>query len=251
MHRPRFVPYQAGLWLTAHIDGRCQLCRRARRRQQTMLGWRALLDTEVCWLCEACHQYIFWLPQSFYVDTASGEALSIQPATYYDYPIRQAIAAFKHHEDLTKLPLLIHVLRQLPRPKGCHAHNSVIIPMPTTNKRLIKRGFDPMTILSAHLSKHWQIPLWHGVQRIDDTISQQGLSRSERLNNLNNAFMLTTPPPAKRLLLFDDVATTGASLQALANTFYTSLSNTSSVSREVMRHPISAYALAHGSHHSS
>ena len=251
MRRLRLAPYQAGLWLTAHIDGRCQLCRAAPRRQHIGLSWRARLSTEVCLLCALCHKHLFWLPKPFHIDIAAEQALTIQPATYYDYPIRQAIAAFKHHEDLTKLPLLIHVLRQLPRPKGCHAGNSIIVPMPTTQKRLTKRGFDPVTILSVYLSKHWQIPLWHGVQRIDNTISQQGLSRSERLTNLNNAFMLTTPPPAKRVLLFDDVATTGASLQALANSFYPAPSNTLSVNSQPARYHISAYALAHGSHHLS
>ncbi|MBP3946429.1 ComF family protein [Psychrobacter sp. K31L] len=179
---------------------------------------------------------------------AAGNTLSIQAATYYDYPIRQAIRAFKHHEDMTKLPLLLHALRQLPRPHGCHHDNSVIVAMPTTNQRLIKRGFDPVSILSAHLSKHWQIPLWHGVQRIDDTISQQGLTRAERLSNLDNAFALIESPPAKRLILFDDVATTGASLQALGRALH-SLSGITSLNNAPTSHkyPLIAYALAHGS----
>lgn len=147
--------------------------------------------------------------RTFQVHIAAGTTLPMQAASYYDYPIRQAIRAFKQHEDMTKLPVLLHVLRQLPRPSGCHHDNSVIVAMPTTNQRLIKRGFDPVSILSAQLSKHWQIPLWQGVQRIDNTSSQQGLSRAERLSNLDNAFALTEPPPVKRLLLFDDVATTG------------------------------------------
>ncbi|MBF4490195.1 ComF family protein [Psychrobacter sp. N25K4-3-2] len=179
---------------------------------------------------------------------AAGSALSIQAATYYDYPIRQAIRAFKHHEDMTKLPLLLHALRQLPRPHGCHHDNSMIVAMPTTAQRLIKRGFDPVSILSAHLSKHWQIPLWHGVQRIDDTISQQGLTRAERLSNLDNAFTLIENPPNKRLILFDDVATTGASLQALGRTVH-SLSSITSLNNALTfrKPPLIAYALAHGS----
>lgn len=190
----------------------------------------------------------------FKVDIAASASLTIQVATYYDYPVRQAIRAFKHHEDMTKLPLLIHLLRQLPRPKGCHAGNSVIVPMPTTDSRLITRGFDPVTILSAHLSKHWQIPLWHGIERRDDTLSQQGLTRAERLTNLDDAFMLIKMPQVKRILLFDDVATTGASLQALASAFYPAIISTPfDTADQLLASPsstsyqISAYALAHGS----
>ena len=199
-------------------------------------------------LCPHCHHSISWLPKPFQVDMSAGSTLSIQAATYYDYPMRQAIRAFKHHEDMTKLPLLLYALRQLPRPHGCHHDNSVIVAMPTTNQRLIKRGFDPVSILSAHLSKHWQIPLWHGVQRIDDTISQQGLTRAERLSNLDNAFTLIENPPNKRLILFDDVATTGASLQALGRTLHNLSGITSPNNAPTShKHPLIAYALAHGS----
>jgi len=197
-------------------------------------------------LCARCHDSIAWLPTPFEVDIAAGRTLSIQAATYYDYPMRQAIRAFKHHEDMTKLPLLLHAIRQLPRPHGCHHDNSVIVVMPTTNQRLVKRGFDPVSILSAQLSQHWRIPLWQGVRRVDDTVSQQGLSRAERLSNLDNAFALVSTPPVKRLLLFDDVATTGASLQALSRTLLMPLTATTLDSQTHNRYQLSAYALAHG-----
>ena len=122
--------------------------------------------------------------------------------------------------------------------------------MPTTSRRLRVRGFDPVTVLSAYLSKHWRIPLWHGVQRIDNTVSQRGLGRAERLTNLTNAFHVIESPPVKRLLLFDDVATTGASLQALARALIppsTIDANGLNTHSATTSYQISAYALAHGS----
>ena len=195
-------------------------------------------------LCPSCHSSLTWLPKPFEVDITAGITLTIQAATYYDYPMRQAIKAFKHHEDMTKLPLLLHAIRQLPRPHGCHHDNSVIVAMPTTDERLIKRGFDPVSILAAYLSKHWDIPLWQGIRRVDDTVSQQGLSRAERLTNLDNAFALIEPPPVRRLLLFDDVATTGASLQALARTLSIYPMPAPNANN---KYHLCAYALAHGS----
>ena len=259
----RLAPYQSGLWLAEYLSLRCQLCRIYRSTPQPHINnygnhvlLRRLRGTFAKGLlCTRCHASIAWLPAPFYIDVAVGTSLTIQATTYYDYPIRQAIRAFKHHEDMTKLPLLVHLLRQLPRPNGCHATNSVIIAMPTTASRLRKRGFDPVTILSAYLAKHWQIPLWYGVQRIDSTLSQQGLTRAERLTNLNDAFKLIELPPVKRLLLFDDVATTGASLQALARTLLNQdvknqvlSSSTSSITinTNANSYHIYAYALAHG-----
>ena len=272
------APYQAGLWLAEYVDIRCQLCRVYRSTPQSQHLQSPLpsnnsrlltadntpqsstsdySSTNISQplnnrfssglLCSSCHNSITWLPKSFEVDIAVGTTLTIQAATYYDYPMRQAIKAFKHHEDMTKLPLLLHAIRQLPRPHGCHYDNSVIVAMPTTNQRLIKRGFDPVSILAAQLSKHWYIPLWQGVKRIDDTVSQQGLTRAERLSNLNNAFVTTEKPPVKRLLLFDDVATTGASLQALGRTL--SISSQAAITttpQTTNNYHLSAYALAHG-----
>ena len=275
----RLAPYQTGLWLAEYLDIRCQLCRVYRSSPQSQLlqsqstlssNSNDPLNTNTVFrpsnnnslsakliqqayhllsrglLCAHCHHSIVWLPKPFEVDISAGISLPIQAATYYDYPIRQAIRAFKHHEDITKLPILLHAIRQLPRPRGCHHDNSVIVAMPTTDQRLVKRGFDPVSILSAQLSKHWRIPLWHGVMRVDDTISQQGLTRAERLSNLDNAFVLIENPPVKRLLLFDDVATTGASLQALGRVLSVPKATTLD-NQNHNKHSLSAYALAHGS----
>jgi len=278
LRRP--APYQLGLWLAEYVNIRCQLCGCYRKAPYTEPAdsnhadlsasqFSSLFATaHKSLLCSRCQRSIAWLPVPFYVDIAASVTLPIQAASYYDYPLRQAIRAFKHSEDMSRLPLLVHMLRQLPRPKGCHAGNSVILPMPTTDDRLRKRGFDPVTILSIHLAKHWQIPLWNGVERQDNTVSQQGLTRSERLTNLNDAFVLTETPPVKRLLLFDDVATTGASLQALARAFlpdqpyltpleatrtahgsmnYATDSASQTADVKTNKYHISAYALAHGS----
>ncbi len=274
------APYQAGLWLAEYINLRCQLCAVYRSTPQSQLlqnpsssnarlfNQNSLLAENASYslssshssfskirkqlysrcssglLCASCHSSIAWLPKPFEVDITAGMTLTIQAATYYDYPMRQAIRAFKHHEDMTKLPLLLHVIRQLPRPYGCHHDNSVIVAMPTTDERLIKRGFDPVSILAAYLSKHWDIPLWQGIKRIDNTVSQQGLTRVERLSNLDNAFTLLEPSPVKRLILFDDVATTGASLQALARILSIYPSTTPTFNN---KYHLYAYALAHGS----
>jgi ComF family protein len=267
------APYQTGLWLAEYINIRCQLCTVYRSTPQWQLSKAPSSNPSLSsshsffantrkqfnqrfssgLLCARCHNSIAWLPTPFAVDIAAGMTLNIQAATYYDYPMRQAIRAFKHHEDMTKLPLLLHALRQMPRPHGCHQDNSVIVAMPTTDQRLVQRGFDPVSILATHLSQHWHIPLWQGVKRIDNTVSQQGLTRAERLSNLDNAFALIETPPVKRVILFDDVATTGASLQALARAVMSlspsmSIGPSTGISKSHSDYHLCAYALAHGSH---
>jgi len=74
------------------------------------------------------------------------------------------------------------------------------------------------------------------VSRIDDVVSQQGLDRHERQANINHAFKLDTTPAVKRLLLFDDVVTTGATLTAIAKTITTVCPDAK----------ISAHCISHG-----
>ncbi|OAP70194.1 MULTISPECIES: hypothetical protein [Psychrobacter] len=106
------APYQTGLWLAEYGDIRCQLCRLYRSASQSQHlpthsspsppnkhSFFAKLRQQVNnrfnsgLLCSDCHNSIAWRPKPFEVDIASGTVLSIQAATYYDYPIRQAIRA--------------------------------------------------------------------------------------------------------------------------------------------------------------
>lgn len=111
------APYQSGLWLAEYGDVRCQLCRIYRSTLQSQLPQNhssaippnnhfffTKLRQQVNnrfnsgLLCSHCHHSMAWRPKPFEVDIAAGTVLSIQAATYYDYPIRQAIRAFKHQD---------------------------------------------------------------------------------------------------------------------------------------------------------
>ncbi len=216
-------PYQFSIWLSHYFKPYCQLCH-CRLTANTIL-------------CEECHQSIYWLPSPKQVELIHQKILTIQAISYYQYPIDKIIRNFKFHEDIQMIPILYHLIGQLPCPKNHHANNSVILAMPTTNQRMAKRGFDPLTILVPYLAKHWQIPVWRGVQRIDDSTSQRVLSKLERQKNISGAFSVTDELAVKKVLIFDDIATTGASLQELANTLL----------QENPQLEIHAYCLAHGS----
>ncbi len=224
------LPYQFGMLMASYVHQRCHLCgvnysqkifseptsnrHHKSHHYKNFLKPLKRFDTGV--LCEACHNAIAWSPKRFEL-VINRDNLPVYPASLYQHPIDAVIRRFKFNEDMTQLPVLVHLIQQLSRPYGCHSSNTIILPMPTTKPRLKRRGFDPVSVLVPYLSKHWGIPIWQGVVRIDDSDSQRGLSRIERLNNLNGAFVVTKPMPKKRILLFDDVVTTGATMTALAN----------------------------------
>lgn len=111
---------------------------------------------------------------------------------------------------------LYALLAKLPRPKGCTAQNTVIMPIPTTKSRIRERGFDPVLILAKFLAWHWQLPLWQGMARHDGMRHQRGLDREARLTNTQADFYLLAPVPARQVIIFDDVVTTGATMASAA-----------------------------------
>lgn len=186
-------------------------------------GLKRLLkpSTNVSLLCETCHHLMMWRLPPIRLKVPKDASNSpvffhLYFATYYQYPINQALNRFKDQECLSSLMVILHILCQLPRPVGCHAKNTAIIPMPTTNMRLVKRGFYPVMVFARWLAYHWQLPIWQGLSRIAETDHQRGLDRQARLDNIQNAFVLNDTPPVRQLILFDDVATTGTTIQAAA-----------------------------------
>ena len=94
-----------------------------------------------------------------------------------------------------------------------------LVPIPLHPKRKHKRGFNQAALLARKLSHLIAIPCCEmALRRVRDTAPQVGLSDSERLRNLHAAFQCSNRAlvVGKRLLLIDDVMTTGATLASAA-----------------------------------
>lgn len=89
--------------------------------------------------------------------------------------------------------------------------------VPVTKKKLLERGFNQAEILGETISKKLNIPIYNGLIKVKDTKDQAELSYEERVINLKNAFYLKTEPP-KKLILVDDIKTTGSTLIECAET---------------------------------
>jgi ComF family protein len=94
-----------------------------------------------------------------------------------------------------------------------------ILPVPLHRRRLRERGFNQAVILARGLSKRFNIPLDFTALRRDlFTPPQVGLDRKQRLANVRGAFTVAYPERivGRRLLLVDDVYTTGSTLTECA-----------------------------------
>ena len=91
----------------------------------------------------------------------------------------------------------------------------LIIPVPLHKHRLDERGFNQSELIAAEISKRSGAPLVGDcLIRIKDTKHQFELGRAERLSNLNGAFAINDPQTVKgkRILLIDDIYTTGSTI---------------------------------------
>jgi competence protein ComFC len=94
----------------------------------------------------------------------------------------------------------------------------VVVPVPLHATRLRERGFNQANLLAELLSAQTSIPLKPLLERIRYTTTQTALDRSERMENLHNAFRLRKNADVRglRVLLIDDVLTTGSTLSECA-----------------------------------
>lgn len=181
-------------------------------------------------LCPACIDDLPRLPVSrcprCAVPTPGGELCGrclTQPPHYdrtlavfnYGFPLDKLLQSFKYAHRLSLAPFLGRVLAE--NAVDCHA--DLIVPLPLHPARLRERGFNQALELARPVSHALRKPIDNGCcTRIRHTAAQAGLPWRERAKNIRGAFHCTREFSGQRILLVDDVMTTGASLNECART---------------------------------
>ena len=96
----------------------------------------------------------------------------------------------------------------------------LMVPVPLHRRRQRHRGYNQATLLAKALSRLFNIPVMEGaLERLQDTPPQaRSLSREERFTNVAGGFTCRADLEGRRVLLVDDVCTTGATLDSCART---------------------------------
>lgn len=97
-------------------------------------------------------------------------------------------------------------------------HFDLLVPVPLHPTRQRERGFNQAQLLAETLSAHVGIRLREPLRRIGYTTTQTAYDRAERIENLRGAFQVRGGESVRglRVLLIDDVLTTGSTLSECA-----------------------------------
>lgn len=134
----------------------------------------------------------------------------------YQGPLARAIVSLKYRPNRRLADLMGGWLQQGYEQAGWQAH--AIVPVPLSRQRLKRRGYNQAHLLALALKDRLQLPvLANGLRRVLDTHSQVGLLPAERRRNVADAFRAEDRLWAgQRVVLVDDLYTTGATLAACA-----------------------------------
>ena len=203
----------------------------------------ALVDPAVPYICQPCWDTISVLQDPkcprCYLPFSSPSTLTYSPehlcgpcrrrppvytkaCTPYVYQgvLKEAIAQLKYHGKVRlsrPLARLMVSAWELPRT----IDGLIAVPLHPT--RLREREYNQSLLLANNLSHHLGVPVIGNVLvRIRQTVPQTSLKRSARLTNLRKAFAVRCPQVIanKRIVLVDDVLTTGTTVNECAKTLW-------------------------------
>ena len=177
------------------------------------------------WVCDPCYAGLCALPLAGQRDIrlGNGRVLPVFSRWLFDDPVQKLIHALKYARHFSLAGQLGEELARRFGPAGWDMQGCTLVPVPLHKRRLEERGFNQSEKLARAIAKETDprlkvVPL---VRRVRYTQSQTQLSSEQRQQNVAGAFALSRmrrkQVAGARLVLVDDVLTTGATLQACAH----------------------------------
>ncbi len=209
-------------WWMAAVDllfpPRCQVCGTP----------EAFPLCERCWLefprierpvCQVCGRPLRGPPDLLFVCVPCRHRrnpLRVRAFGRYEGRLRDAVHALKYRGRLALADPLGCALAQLLAQDAREAAPDALVPVPLHPRREARRGFNQAEELARAVGRYLHRPARRVLVRVRDTPSQTELDEDERRRNVRGAFAVRESVRGLRLVLVDDVVTTGSTLAECA-----------------------------------
>lgn len=163
-------------------------------------------------LCERCGRPLLHPPCS-YCQKHPLQIDGIRAVAFFEGNLREAIHAFKYDARTELAPIFGNLLSDYLAAQRLPVDAVVAVPLHPTRERA--RGYNQSLLLARALAAQQYLPVWEdALTRERATRPQVELDAAERRTNVQDAFAATARVAGARLLLIDDVCTTGATMEA-------------------------------------
>ena len=188
------------------FPARCLTCGKAVRAQRLV--------------CRACAASLPQKPffQEFPLSQAQEGRLAVVAPLSYEKGTRRTLRRLKFQEERALAKPLAALMAQAVGQWGREFDGVVWVPM--SPKKLQQRGYNQSQLLAKALAKELGLPWWTLLEQARETATQHNLTRAQRADNVRGAYRARAEAAGQRLLLVDDIVTTGATLRACAQALY-------------------------------
>lgn len=203
----------------------CQACGEVSPDPLRYLCWDCLCDTPRVEppFCALCGDPVPGCVEHRYICYACGRKVpafdKARSAVRYDGAAGKAVRDLKYHHALWMTDDLVQMLGACVEAEYSSETLDVVTAVPLYPARQRERGFNQSALLGKELARRLGLPFRSGLlHRVRPTVTQTGLTAVGRAANVGGAFRTgrILRLEGKRILLVDDVMTTGATVNACA-----------------------------------
>ena len=174
------------------------------------------LENQQCLVCQKPAPFGKTHPYCVTRNSVDGALAAL---AHKDKNVHEIIRVFKYNFVSSLAKPLSSLIVQTIHDQGLENYfqNFIIVPVPLHSRRFNWRGFNQASLLSLSLAEKLMIPMDENmIQRKKFTKPQVKLNAEDRRRNIENAFILTGDAAGKKILLVDDVVTSGSTANEIA-----------------------------------
>ncbi len=167
--------------------------------------------------CQACEKDLPWTGEAGGLRRLPGGLLCAAPL-WYEGAVREAVLRMKFHGGVSAAAALGALIAQEAAERFSGQFDGAAW-VPVSAKRLRRRGFDQARLLAESACGLWGTKPEALLRKVRDNPAQSGLDRAEdRWRNARGVYQAAGEVRGRRILLIDDVCSTGATLVSAAET---------------------------------